>query len=71
MRCFTARILRTLLLLITDCSERCSKSPIHFFRRNRKLTPKVASKELFFRDGIRKFPERWEKIVGSDGQYFN
>jgi len=31
----------------------------------------IASKdEAFFRDGIRKLPERWEKIVGSDGQYF-
>jgi len=27
--------------------------------------------ESFFRDGIRKLPERWEKVVGSDGQYFN
>lgn len=24
----------------------------------------------FFRDGIRKLPERWEKVVASDGQYF-
>jgi len=32
----------------------------------------IASKEeSFFRDGIRKLPERWEKVVGSDGQYFN
>jgi len=31
----------------------------------------IASKdESFFRNGIRKLPERWEKIVG-DGQYFN
>jgi len=35
------RILRTLLLLITGCSEGCSKSPVHFFRRNRKLAPKL------------------------------
>ena len=34
-------ILRTLLLLITGCSEGCSKSPVHFFRRNRKLAPKL------------------------------
>jgi len=28
----------------------------------------TASKdESFFRDGIRKLPERWEKVVGSDG----
>ena len=67
------RILWTLLLLITGYSEGCSKSPVHFFRRNRKLAPKwIASKdESFFRDGIRKLPERWEKVVGSDGQYFN
>ncbi|EGI59641.1 Mariner Mos1 transposase [Acromyrmex echinatior] len=32
----------------------------------------IASKdESFFRDGIRKLPERWEKIVASNGQYFN
>jgi len=32
------------------------------------LPPKDKS---FFRDGIRKLLERWEKVVGSDGQYFN
>jgi len=37
----TRRILRTLLLLITGYSEGCSKSPVHFFRRNRKLAPKL------------------------------
>lgn len=26
--------------------------------------------ERFFRDGIHKLPERWEKVVTSDGQYF-
>ena len=31
----------------------------------------IASKdEQFFRDGIRKLPERWEKVVANDGQYF-
>ena len=31
----------------------------------------IASKPTsFFRDGIRKLPERWEKVVASDGQYF-
>jgi len=25
----------------SGCSEGCSKSPVHFFRRNRKLTPKL------------------------------
>ena len=32
----------------------------------------IASKPTsFFRDGIRKLPERWEKVVASDGQYFD
>ncbi|KAG5315500.1 MOS1T transposase, partial [Pseudoatta argentina] len=32
----------------------------------------IASKdESFFRDGIQKLPERWEKVVASNGQYFN
>ncbi|UYV67844.1 hypothetical protein LAZ67_5002206 [Cordylochernes scorpioides] len=31
----------------------------------------IASKdEEFFRHGIRMLPERWEKVVGKDGQYF-
>lgn len=31
----------------------------------------IASKdEAFFRRGIRMLPERWEKVVASDGQYF-
>jgi len=31
----------------------------------------IASKnESFFRDGIQKLPETWERVVGSDGQYF-
>ena len=64
--------LRTLLLLITGCSEGCSKSPIHFFRRNRKLAPKLdLPKTSYFFDGIRKLLEKWEKVVGNDGQYFN
>ena len=33
----TRYILRTLLLLITGCSEGCSKLLVHFFSRNRKL----------------------------------
>ena len=32
----------------------------------------VASKDMsFFRRGIHILPERWEKVVSSDGQYFN
>ncbi|KAG5326303.1 MOS1T transposase, partial [Pseudoatta argentina] len=31
----------------------------------------IASKDMsFFRRGIRVLPERWEKVVSSDGQYF-
>ncbi|KAG5322348.1 MOS1T transposase, partial [Pseudoatta argentina] len=31
----------------------------------------IASKDMsFFRRGIHVLPERWEKIVSSDGQYF-
>jgi len=31
----------------------------------------LASKdERFFHDEIHKLPERWEKVVASDGQYF-
>ena len=31
----------------------------------------IASKdEKFFRRGIRTLPERWEKVVASDGHYF-
>jgi len=61
----TRRILRTLLLLIIGCSKGCSKSPVHFFRRNRKLAPKLdrPKDESFFRNGIRKLPERWVKVV--------
>ncbi|CAK9812396.1 Mariner Mos1 transposase [Anthophora quadrimaculata] len=32
----------------------------------------IASKDLlFFQRGIQMLPERWEKVVASDGQYFN
>jgi len=69
----TRRILRTLLLLIIGCSEGCSKSPVTSFAEIENwLQNWIASKdESFFRDGIRKLPERWEKVVGSEGQYFN
>jgi len=31
----------------------------------------IASKDdQFFRHGIRTLPARWEKVVASDGQYF-
>jgi len=65
----TRRILRTLLLLITDCSEGCSKLWLTSFAEFENW---IASKdESFFRDEIRKLPERWEKVVGSDGQLFD
>jgi len=73
----TRRILRTFLLLITGCSEGCSTiwqvtSSISFAEIKNWLQNWIASKdESFFRDGIRKLPERWKKAVGSDGQYFN
>ena len=32
----------------------------------------IASKdESFFRRGIRLLPERWEKVIANDGQYFD
>jgi len=58
-----------LLLLITDCSEGCNKSSL--LSQKSKIGSKIESPPKtshFF--GIRKLPERWEK-VGSDGQYFN
>ncbi|KAG5324773.1 MOS1T transposase, partial [Pseudoatta argentina] len=30
----------------------------------------IALKDAFFQRGIRMLPERWEKVVASDGQYF-
>jgi len=65
----TRRILRTLLLLITGYSEEVTGS---FAEIKNWLQNWIASKdESFFRGGIRKLPERWEEVVGSDGQYFN
>ncbi|GFW45084.1 mariner Mos1 transposase [Trichonephila clavipes] len=35
------------------------------------IDPSIASKyNQFFQRGIRTLPERWEKVVASDGQYF-
>jgi len=68
------RILWTLLLLITDYSEGCSKSPVHFFRRNRKLAPKLdrlQRRVIFSRWNSKIDDEKWEKVVDSDEQYFN
>ncbi|EGI59573.1 Mariner Mos1 transposase, partial [Acromyrmex echinatior] len=30
----------------------------------------VSKNEAFFQRGVRMLPERWEKVVASDGQYF-
>jgi len=63
----TRYVLWTLLLLISGCSEGCSK-----FTSFAEIENWIASKdESFFRDRIRKLLERWEKVIGSDGQYFN
>jgi len=44
-----------------------------FLSQKSKIGSKIGSppKTTFFRDGIRKLLERWEKVEGSDGQYFN
>jgi len=67
------RTRRILLLLITGCSEGCSTiwQVTGLAEIKNWLQNWIASiDESFFRDGIRKLPERWEKI-GCDGQYFN
>ncbi|KAG5327665.1 MOS1T transposase, partial [Pseudoatta argentina] len=44
----------------------------HFYEEAQKwIDSWIASKDmLFFRRGIHVLPERWEKVVSSDGQYF-
>jgi len=65
-------LLLTLLLLITDCSEGCStiwQVTGSLLSQKSEISSKIGSPPKtshFFRDGIRKLPERWEK-VGSDG----
>jgi len=52
--------------------RRMQQSSVHFFRRNRKLAPKLdrfQRQVIFYR--IRKLPERWKKVLGSDEQNFN
>jgi len=69
------RILRTLILLITTIivpKDAASHRFISFAEIKNWLQNWIASKnESFFRDAIRKLPEKWKKVVGSDGQYFN
>jgi len=45
--------------------------PVHFFRRNRKLAPKLDPNTSHFFEMEFENCLRWEKVVGSDGQYFN
>jgi len=50
--------------VITGCSEGCKSRFTSFAEIENWLQNWIASKdESFFRDGIRKLPERWEKIV--------
>jgi len=69
------------VLLHSPYSPDIAPSDYWLFRRMQQVTDsllsqksKISSKigsppdESFFRDGIRKLPERWEKVVGSDGQ---
>jgi len=68
----TRRILRT--LLFTGCSEGNKQQVTgSLLSQKSKIGSKIGSSkdESFFRDGIRKLPERWEKVVGNDEQYFN
>jgi len=53
------------------CSEGCSKLSVHFFCRNRKLAPKLdrLQRQVIFSRWNSKIA--WEKVVDSDGQYFN
>jgi len=58
----TRCILRTLLLLITDCSEGCSKSPVLLSQKSKiGSPPKSHFFEMEFENYLR------EKVVGSDG----
>ena len=65
----TRRILWTLLLLITSCFEGCKFTS--FAEIENWLQNWIAFKNELFRNEIRKLPERWEKVIDSDGQYFN
>ena len=44
----------------------------HFNSYKKWVSEWIASKdESFFRRGIRLLPERWEKVIANDGQYFD
>jgi len=72
MGCFTAPASPDIAPSDYWLFRRMQQVTIHFFRRNRKLAPKLdLPKTSHFFDGIRKLLEKWEKVVGNDGQYFN
>lgn len=72
----TRRIHQTLRLLISICFDPCRtfqnlSEALQFFWRYQKMTRWIISKdESFFRRGICFLPERWEKVIANDGQYF-
>ena len=54
--------------------RRMQQTTDSFLSQKSKIGSKIGSSSKtshFFRDGIRKLPERWEKVVDSDRQYFN
>ena len=72
----TRLIAQTLPLLTTICFGRCRRpsTGIRFTSEQgikNCLDSFLAAKPAqFFWDGIHKLPERWEKVIDSDGQYF-
>ncbi|UYV66927.1 SETMAR [Cordylochernes scorpioides] len=72
----TRCIVQTLLLPIIISSDQCKMAWLdqHFSNYNeikKWIDEWIMVKEpAFFRDGIRQLPERWEKVVASDGQCF-
>ncbi|GBP37927.1 Mariner Mos1 transposase [Eumeta japonica] len=71
-RCRTQlmRLSRALKDKWPQCNERRDKVILQHDTA-RPYVAKIASKDdQFFQHGIRTLPERWEKVVASDGQYF-
>jgi len=70
----THHILQILLLPTTTCSEwrmACLSSTLHHIKIPKIINDWIASKdEAFFRRSIHMLSERWEKVVASDGHYF-
>ena len=67
---------QTLLLLISTYFDRwrmvCLSSTSHHMKKTKNWVDSwiVLKDEAFFRRGFRMLSERWEKVVASDGQYF-